>query len=112
MTEREAWLYLAELWDSPDEENEDEVVVPCVKIMDETHDGLCDCIDGMEYYDMIPEWTAIEMRERIKVLPDCRHHYYKFTLDFEGSAARAAFCRSMAEKCEQATVKSEKSDAL
>jgi hypothetical protein len=85
MTEREAWLDLAELWDVPFTENDSVVVA----FGQQRAHGLCGSIS------LLPGLTD-EQRATMfaKVaLPDGS---YRWPLTLEGAAQRAAFCREQA----------------
>ena len=101
MSEREAWLYLAECWDKA---KIGENGYPlCAKI---GNDGLCPSIETM-YFDM----DAIGQdayQSMLSKIPDRRPHSiaYVWPLTMAGAKQRADFCRRMAAACAKAAKKS------
>jgi hypothetical protein len=106
MTEREAWLWLAEKWDKPKawpyyplQGVTDPV---CVEIgVGGITIGLCVAIDYMLLDGQISRVAYETMNRRLPTSWQagfCGH--YKWSNDAAGAAARAAFCREQAAKCE------------
>lgn len=88
MTEKEAWLFLAELWSKPMTRGE------CVGVRLGWlwSPGLCGCIGklGVNKEVMLAKVTA----KHNEIDP---HSAYIWPCNAEGAAARSEFCKTMAE---------------
>lgn len=96
MTEREAWLWLADLWASPDMD-------ACVVIGGDQCTGLCRCIEVLRWAGRIDFRVYCGMRNRVDQLPNIGDSYLKWPTDLAGARQRAAFCREQAEQYEGVT---------
>lgn len=88
MTEREAWLLLAERWDRPKMSDD-------IWVNSENEIGLCTGIDFLEVYHRIDRETAEIMASKI---PKCAT--FAWPTDQDGARQRAAFCREQASLLE------------
>ena len=102
LTEREAWLYLAEKWEQakPDFEG-DYGIFPSDRCADcmETN-GLCGSVDELFCRSMISETTADRMDGALRRLRAGRGCTYWWTLDVIGAQERATACGLLAAMCE------------
>ena len=91
MTEQQAWLALAKLWDKPLLEFwcDDYAVI----LDNRPRYGLCGCIAGLP----ISDWMRERMRR--KACGRTQLGRYRWQLDARGARSRAAFCRKMAAQC-------------
>ena len=91
MTEKQAWLKLAKLWDESllDFWREDYVVI----LDNRPRYGLCDCITCLPISDRMRDKMRRKARGRTKL------GRYSWQLDARGARSRAAFCRKMAAQC-------------
>ena len=91
MTEKQAWLKLAKLWDESllDFWREDYVVI----LDNRPRYGLCDCITCLPISDRMRDKMRRKARGRTKL------GRYRWQLDARGARSRAAFCRKMAAQC-------------
>lgn len=101
MTEREAWLYQAKLWDKPKKNYGKccyEAVNPSNGIRG---DGICIIIELMCRYDLISFKTRVSMERRIDNEREKLglHHPYLFRCTKAGAVKRAALCRKFAQQC-------------
>lgn len=111
MTEKQAWLYLAERWKNATLDSGD---IPTVIINDADpvwpRRGLCGCITDLAILNYI-DWKIWKWM-RVKIT---RHgginDLYKWPLTLEGAKQRVEFCLQQAEKCDVDTTKDE-SDML
>ncbi len=90
MTEREAWLFLADKWDNVEGDEHPRYVV----VNGYEAAGLCPCIDSLESADDITPPVAAFMLAKIPKKRDSHDACWPFTE--EGAKARAAFCRKQA----------------
>jgi hypothetical protein len=90
LTEREAWLQVAELWDGAYES------VSGI-ITDNCDSGICTCIDDLEDNLISPD-MADSMRDKIEGAKTKKSDVWLFPLTMEGAQQRAAFCRAQARK--------------
>lgn len=89
MTEREAWLRLAE-----------DIVARVLR-----DHGLCNCLYWMRHnWSEIDHATYQSMKLRILELPSYNGSPYKWALSKAGDEQRAAFCRAQAAALEKGTV--------
>ena len=91
MTEKQAWLKLAKLWDEPvlDFWCNDYAVI----LDKRTRYGLCECITCLPISDRMRDKMRRKARGRTQL------GRYRWQLDARGARARAAFCRKMAAQC-------------
>jgi len=98
MTEREAWLKLAE-WCDITHFGEPALFGPLTR----RHSGVCMAVSDLWITRRISDGTRDRMRERLDDLPDLKDSAYKWPHTPEGHAQRAAFCREQAALLEGAT---------
>ncbi len=92
ITEREAWLHIASLWDNPH-------VVGTAYISENMDWGICGCLDTLYYSRRISLEVLHEMKAR---LPSQRDRWgYCWKSNEQGAAARASFCREQATLLEE-----------
>lgn len=96
MTEKQAWLNLAEAWSKPD------LVGDLARVKDIRgwyRHGLCSCIHGLWFCGQITDEIRLRMYEKIETMHGGRvGHAYKWPLTVEGAAQRSIFCRLRAEE--------------
>jgi len=98
MNEKEAWLYLAGLWDNAIKNDEGEYCV-CF-----SHDfkerGICNCVVSFNYVDIFRIGIIKKMHLKLELYLPKKHpdgYCWKYT---KASAnARARFCRKMSGLC-------------
>jgi hypothetical protein len=101
LSEREAWLKLAEIWDSPIVKDNAELGLMGHRAFVEIKSvfgspcGLCPCINVFHYLDWIDSGTAHVIHKKI---PESRSFDgYVWPRTVEGAKQRAAFCREQAD---------------
>ena len=100
LSEKSAWLYLAESWSKPTFTG---AGTPSVLHVIDKHvfydRGICSCIYSLVALDKIDD--KIERSMLNKLFHYCREnkieHAYYWPLTVEGAASRAEFCRKQAE---------------
>ena len=95
MTEKEAWLQLAEQWATAEKLDGD----PYKRYWCETSTGLCNLLRRGSLYKHLPMVTYTRMLFKIeKAIPEGK--VYLFPTDTEaGKYARIQFCLDQAAKC-------------
>lgn len=97
LTEKEAWLYLAELFDKP---KIDYLGGYYITIGFRYSYGLCACIANLETYNHIVKDVRHAMQERLyNFMGNIDTYLYLYPLNYEGTKQRAALCRKFAEEC-------------
>ena len=91
ITEKEAWLMLAKLWDRSLSINP--ALTPGAMINGIVRTGLCSSIVSLFYAALI---TLQQMHDMKAKLPCVRRFVWPTTV--EGAKERVAFCRKMAEE--------------
>lgn len=101
MTEREAWLYCADLWDSPfvDTDGGCWVYANGCKSM-----GLCSTICWMFEEESALYQAMLDKIGLLAASMDRDHENFLWSIDTEGARQRAAFCRRQAQLLEKGTV--------
>lgn len=104
MTEKQAWLCLAKLWDKPHCDRDD---WHGVKTGNYDSYGLCPCIEFLQQAVRISDDTFCDMMNKI---PKRRINLSAFAWrpNAAGAEQRAAFCRKMAKACERKKAKAKK----
>jgi hypothetical protein len=108
MTEKEAWEFLAELWDSPQGNNTKRAKLLWVYVAEgEGMDcnGICDCLASMRDEGLIDRSLKREMTRRITMeyvrLTGRIGTDFLFPTNVKGAKQRAELCRRFAQKCGQ-----------
>lgn len=92
MTERQAWLKLAKMWDKAYIDSDGDYSAMGTASM-----GLCPCIT-LDIADDLDQGVSVSMLGKIKKLPKITHYGLEFVwrTDKASAEARAAFCRKQA----------------
>jgi len=104
MSEREAWLYLAEQWDNAEPAHRKKRDHIIFRHLFFCPTGLCTAIDEVICADAISYRVGRNMRSRMaKHLPRKKRtgKGHRWPTDKKGARSRAAFCRKMAKLCEK-----------
>lgn len=89
MTERQAWLKLAKIWDGAKDDGDDIAYVPSGAT------GLCPSI--LEIRGYLTDQVYESMMRAIDDLRSVTEHNHKWPMTLAGAKARAAFCRLQAK---------------
>ena len=100
MSEREAWVYLAPLWDKPTMAGG---VAYAIIYFGDRAEGLCGSVFLLWYHGLISNRTRNAMGKQIKAVPKTipglhAPDLYAWPRNLAGAKQRAAFCRRMARK--------------
>ena len=95
MSEYQAWLYLAELWDDakPNEYGDHSII-----IFDKAVNCLCNSLKYLYFEGKINPTLYLYMWNVIKRVPRLALSEYCWPKDAAGAKSRAKFCRDMAER--------------
>lgn len=99
MGEREAWLWLAEIWET--RTNTGAFSRTYVEVAGMRCTGLCTCISSLYDDDTISWDVACRMRAKVPPSPDQCDYVWPRTL--AGAKQRAAYCREMANQLSEKT---------
>jgi hypothetical protein len=100
LTEKQAWLKLADLWSQPTKNEFGEHYVQVY--VDESAYGLCACTRDLLDYNLIDMETYVVMNARIEMYRQTSPRKEKSFLwgqDWFGAKERESFCKRQAEKC-------------
>lgn len=97
LTEKEAWLFLADAWASP---QVDDVGKCFVKLKDTLYHGLCGCFLELNLMGHIDQYTRSLMFNKIEAYRREQNLWRMFLwhTDEDGAAQRVEFCKTQAEK--------------
>lgn len=96
LTQKEAWLFLAELWSNAREV----CTVWCVDVAGYRNLGICPCITDLERDNRISYTTRTRMMNKIlKDWKPTKHSSYRWPLNKEGARQRSLFCLEQANGC-------------
>lgn len=100
MSEEKAWLYMANVWDSPIEyEYSTGVMCGHLFVL-----GLCAVIGNLYLYGRISRATYERMQAKMRRITSKRMKWggYVWSRNRAGARCRARFCRKMAGECGRA----------
>lgn len=101
MTEKEAWVYLEQLWLNPYTiemrhiGGTGKVETPYVTIRGRDCFALCLCVNVMDLFNMLDDGIRMPMDQKIEKEMGCQVYLAPKTV--EGAKIRASFCRRMAD---------------
>ena len=97
LTIKEAWLYLAELWDKPQIYGDD---VPYAVLRHDLYSMcLCHSVTDLWHAGLISLGTGRWMKGIVLSIPRRDGSAFRWARDIEGARQRAAFCREQAALC-------------
>jgi len=102
MTEKQAWLHLAKLWDHPTKDGT-RVYVEMLEGFGFEPCGLCDCIEELGNRDDI-SWEVNGVM--LGKIPERLPNGFVWPTNLRGAKQRAEFCRKQAAACRKREVKS------
>lgn len=99
ITERQAWLKMAEEWDAAYDDNGDGTFA-----VSSRETGLCPHVDVMPVSASIRESMDSKLREHLPTKRVTKQNH-RWPVNADGAKKRAAFCRRMAALCMRKKVK-------